>query len=88
MCTQEISNDYASKKRHVFEKHLENISYDQRLIRSVAMLEKCFKQEGILFITNDAQCNVCGREVSDRGICFCLHGLKIIWILLFVQHQD
>lgn len=67
MCTQHVDNDYSSQKRHVLEKHMVSVPLHERTIRYTGILERCFKQDGYMFVTNDYQCNVCGREFKYRG---------------------
>lgn len=68
ICNQNVANEYSSQKKHVLEKHMASILVNDRQHRLAAFLEKCFKQEGTVFITNDLQCNICGREYNYKGL--------------------
>nr|CAD2181800.1 unnamed protein product [Meloidogyne enterolobii] len=65
MCNQNVDNDYRSMKNHVFRVHFRPYN----LNKFTQLLERCFKKDGNncnIFITNDLQCNVCGRELRTK----------------------
>ena len=83
MCTEQVLNDYASQKKHVIDKHILAISSNQRQSRFVSILERCFKQDGQIFITNDLQCNVCGQELKDKS----KFSIKYIYIFFYLESR-
>ncbi|CAK5021429.1 unnamed protein product [Meloidogyne enterolobii] len=67
MCNQNVDNDYRSMKNHVFRVHFRPYN----LNKFTQLLERCFKKDGNncnIFITNDLQCNVCGRELRTKSL--------------------
>lgn len=64
MCDQRVDNDYRAMKNHVFRVHFRPYNLD----KFTELLERCFKRKNhTIFITNDLQCNVCGREIRTKS---------------------
>ncbi|KAI3415932.1 hypothetical protein GPALN_005495 [Globodera pallida] len=66
ICHLMVDNDYKSQKEHVIGRHMVGIDENKREEKLRWKLERCFKQEGHLLITNDFQCNICGHETKYK----------------------
>jgi hypothetical protein len=69
LCYKIIDNDYRSMKNHVFRFHF---GPPRKLNKFTESLENCFKKDNNtnILITNDLQCNVCGREIRSKRFFF------------------